>query len=212
MGYFSKCCAKTHLPVLCADSFWGNFAPRLCKVVMLAANGDRITREYDGFGCGDVLDFDACKMVLADAYNNETFAQLGESEYEPGQGVFHSRGLIATLKDVPSLPSYDAYCKLLKRYEAEETTIRNALLCERGINCDTGLGADIANALDNLAAGFEQVYEQLLERNPKMAELLPVGYEDAKKYAKLFDDALVARTTSKAKMLIANLLATGSLD
>jgi hypothetical protein len=140
--------------------------------------------------------------VLADAYNNETFAELGESNYEPGQGVFHSRGLIGVLRDLPSLPSSKAYNELLVSYETEEEAIRNALLRERGIVCDNALGSKVAAALEDLASGWESQYEAIVERSPDIAALLPTGFEDAKKLARLFDDALLARTMAKAKQLV----------
>jgi hypothetical protein len=170
--------------------------------VILSPNGNKKTCEYDGYGCGDVFEFDECKMVLADAYNNETFAELGESDYEPRQGVFHSRGLIGVLKDLPSLPSHKAYNDLLLSYENGEESIRNALLRERGIVCDNALGAKVAGALEDLAAGWESEFETLLERSPDVAALLPASFEHAKKLARLFDDALIARTMTMAKRLV----------
>jgi hypothetical protein len=175
--------------------------------VILSPNGDRKTREYDGYGCGDVAEFDECKMVLADAYNNETFAELGESDYEPGQGVFHSRGLISVLRDLPSLPSSKAYSELLGSYENEEEAIRRDLLRERGIVCNDALGSKVAAALEDLAAGWETEFEKILERSPDVAALLPPSFEHTKKLARLFDDALLARTTAKAKQLVDQLAA-----
>lgn len=202
MGCFSKCCAKTHLPVLSADSFWGTFAPRLCRVVMLSPEGDRITRDYDGYGCGDVLDFDECKMVLADAYQNESFGQLGESPYEPGQGIFHSRGLIAVLKETPSLPSHQAYARLYKDYDSEESRITLQLLNERGVRCESKLAFEVGRALEHLADGFDIEYTRMLERHPEIRKWVPEGYDHAQRLAKVYDDALVSRTTACARKLV----------
>jgi hypothetical protein len=202
LGYFSICCAKTHLPVLCADSFWGRFAPRLCRVVMLSPEGDRITRDYDGYGCGDVLDFDACKMVLADAYQSESYGQLGESHYEPGQGVFHSRGMIAVLRETPSLPSHLAYTRLYKDYCSEESRIKLQLLNERGVRCESELALEVGRALEHLADGFDAEYERMLKQRPDIRKWVPEGYDNAQRLARLYDDTLVARTTAYARKLV----------
>jgi hypothetical protein len=169
---------------------------------MLSPEGDRITRDYDGYGCGDVLDFDECKMVLADAYQNESYGQLGESHYEPGQGVFHSRGMIAVLRETPSLPSHQAYARLYKDYGAEETRITLQLLNERGVTCESKLAIEVGRALEHLADGFDAEYERMLKEHPSIRQWVPEGYDNAQRLAKLYDDTLVTRTTACARKLV----------
>ena len=55
MGFFSKTCAKTHLPIV---SHYKDI-PRLSEVVALLPNGKKFTGSYDGYGrvAGTGLDF-----------------------------------------------------------------------------------------------------------------------------------------------------------
>ena len=46
MGFFSKTCAKTHLPIV---SHYKDI-PRLSEVVALLPNGKKFTGSYDGYG------------------------------------------------------------------------------------------------------------------------------------------------------------------
>ena len=46
MGYFSKCCAKTHLPVV-VESLG---IPHLNNVVALLPDGRKFEGSYDGYG------------------------------------------------------------------------------------------------------------------------------------------------------------------
>ena len=51
MGFFSKTCAKTHLPVV--HNMRGY--PELCNVVALLKDGGKVEGEYDGYGNVGVL-------------------------------------------------------------------------------------------------------------------------------------------------------------
>lgn len=94
MGYFSKCCAKTFLPVV-APSVG---VPRLNLVVALLPGGLRALGEYDGYGRVGSVDlqqeWDKVKLVLAEYYEAERYEDLGPSGNELGQGYFMSRDFL----------------------------------------------------------------------------------------------------------------------
>lgn len=117
MGFFSKCCAKTHLPVLC-DNAWGEVAPRLTNIVVLTRGEKPFRAAYDGYGL-HLEDFDDAKFVLADAYSGERWEDLPESGYEPGQGFFHDEALIEALAASAGFRSHREYLTLLAEHEAD---------------------------------------------------------------------------------------------
>lgn len=88
MGYFSKCCAKSFLPVVVPALGF----PELNEVVALLPDGRVFEGAYDGYGCvgGANLqqEFDEVKLVLKSRYAGESFEDLGVSIREPGQGYF----------------------------------------------------------------------------------------------------------------------------
>lgn len=100
MGFFSKTCAKTHLPVLHHGHGGGWHAryPELFTIVVLYPDGRKVEGVYDGYGrvdgddlCGGAYDHDlweSLKFVLAKYYAGETYADLGPSGDELGQGHF----------------------------------------------------------------------------------------------------------------------------
>lgn len=128
MGYFSKCCAKSHLPVLVAT--WQKDIPRLATVVILAQDPECGTTPgtYEGYGFEN---YETAKFVLADAYQGESWASLPESAGCPRQGFFYSKGFLQGLAQVPKLSGPDQLWDLVTQYEAsEETRCRDVL----GIN------------------------------------------------------------------------------
>ena len=100
MGYFSKTCAKTHLPVV-VDSLG---IPRLNLVVALMPDGRKFEGSYDGYGRvggQNVLEYDdgkwvwpKVKFVLRDHYNGETYDELGNSGDEKAQGYFMDKAFL----------------------------------------------------------------------------------------------------------------------
>jgi hypothetical protein len=94
MGFFSKTCAKTHLPVVHETRGY----PELCEVVVLKPNGAILRGMYDGYGrvqgenvCDNFdTDWDNTKFVLAFAYTGEKYDEVGNSGNELGQGHFMS--------------------------------------------------------------------------------------------------------------------------
>lgn len=93
MGYFSKCCAKTYLPVIVPS----RDIPRLNNVVALLPDGTRVQGSYDGYGRIDGVDIYRdwdhwlkVKFVLAEYYTGEAYEELGPSGDEMAQGHFMS--------------------------------------------------------------------------------------------------------------------------
>lgn len=90
MGYFSKCCAKTFLPVVAPS----RDIPRLNLVVALLPNGTRAQGPYDGYGRVGGFDlqrdWDRVKLVLSEYYRGEAYDELGRSGDEMAQGYFMS--------------------------------------------------------------------------------------------------------------------------
>lgn len=95
MGFFSKTCAKTHLPIVAPE----RGIPRLNRVVALLPDGRRIAGTYDGYGrvegeTGRVElhdDWDRVKFILAEWYEGEGYEDIGKSGDELAQGYFMSR-------------------------------------------------------------------------------------------------------------------------
>jgi hypothetical protein len=100
MGFFSKTCAKTHLPVV-VDVLG---IPRLNLVVALMPDGRKFEGSYDGYGRvggQNVLEYDdgkwmwpKVKFVLRDHYAGETYAELGNSGDEKAQGYFMDKAFL----------------------------------------------------------------------------------------------------------------------
>jgi hypothetical protein len=101
MGFFSKTCAKTHIPVVASHK--GLFS-KFSQIVVLYPDGSKVTGEYDGYGRvndKDLLDpdavgfsgkeWDALKFVIQQYYNGEEYDDLGKSGRELAQGFFMSR-------------------------------------------------------------------------------------------------------------------------
>ena len=95
MGFFSKTCAKTHLPIVAP----ARGIPRLNRVVALLPDGGKVVGSYTGFGSIDNdagrhelhADWDRVKLVLQEHYEEEGYNQLGKSGDELAQGYFMSR-------------------------------------------------------------------------------------------------------------------------
>jgi hypothetical protein len=122
MGFFSKTCAKTHLPVVaqCKD------LPRLNEIVVLLPNGKKLEGSYDGYGRVGGVDlmpdgyvekeWDAIKFVLKEKYNNESYEELGMSGDELAQGYFMSDRFLKICLDEGSFKNYSAYKKAIQKY------------------------------------------------------------------------------------------------
>jgi hypothetical protein len=95
MGFFSWRCATSNKPVMAkvavANTPW-EFAS---EVVILFQNGNHISGTYDGYGriSGyELIDHpeSSWRMVIKKYYNGETFDQLKQNRYDPGQGFFYN--------------------------------------------------------------------------------------------------------------------------
>jgi hypothetical protein len=88
MGFFSKTCAKTNLPVIAPMLGY----PSLNLVVALTPDGRKVSGSYDGYGRVDGHDFvkewETVKFILVAYYNGETYEELGNSGDENAQGFF----------------------------------------------------------------------------------------------------------------------------
>jgi len=122
MGFFSKTCAKTNLPVV-ADC---KGFPKLNEIVVLLPNGKKLEGSYDGYGRVGGVDlmpdgyieqeWDAIKFVLKEKYNNESYEELGMSGDELAQGYFMSDRFLKICLDEGSFKNYSAYKKAMEKY------------------------------------------------------------------------------------------------
>jgi len=122
MGFFSKTCAKTNLPVV-ADC---KGLPRLNEIVVLYPNGTKVEGSYDGYGRVGGLDllpdgyemdkWDKLKFVLKWKYKGESYKELGESGDELAQGYFMSDRFLNHCMRVGSFKTYADYKKALEKY------------------------------------------------------------------------------------------------
>jgi hypothetical protein len=121
MGFFSKTCAKTHLPVV----HDGRGYPELCEIVVLFPDGHTMTGFYDGYGRIDGEDiqpegyddeaWNAIKFVLRFAYEGETYDQLGPSQDEHAQGHFMDEEFLKHCLEVRRFPSFKGYEQAFKK-------------------------------------------------------------------------------------------------
>lgn len=120
MGFFSKCCAKSHLPVV---TCYKNGAPKeLTEVVALSPNGKIVEGIYDGYGRVAGEDFTdgeydhwlKVKFVLKMHYNGESYKDLPKSGDELAQGYFMSNEFLDYCMKVRSFKSRKDYEKAFK--------------------------------------------------------------------------------------------------
>ena len=120
MGFFSKTCAKTNLPI-CAPEVNRS----LSEIVVLYPDGRKVEGTYDGYGRvnGEQLledcsskEWDDLKFVVASKYDGERYEDLGESRNELGQGYFLSREFLALGISRGGFKSYAEYKKFFNKY------------------------------------------------------------------------------------------------
>lgn len=122
MGYFSKTCAKSHLPITVQGKGWDQFN----KVVALTPEGRVIRGAYDGYGCiGDEnlrenvngqWIWEKVKFVLEPHYNGETYHELPRSGDELGQGYFMSNDFLVFCASHGAFKNRAAYVRAFKKY------------------------------------------------------------------------------------------------
>jgi len=120
MGYFSKTCAKTHLPVVVAELG----IPQLNLVVALFPNGRKIEGSYDGYGRvggQDLMteytdsEWKKIKFVLQNKYEGEDYDNLGKSGNELAQGFFMARKFLHHSILKGSYKDYAEYKRTFKK-------------------------------------------------------------------------------------------------
>jgi len=125
MGFFSKTCAKTHLPIITIQKLGFD---QFKNVTSLFPDGKVLTGEYDGYGrVGGVSVIDdnytektwnAVKFVLSAHYNGESYKDLRKSGNELGQGYFMDDKFLiycATVKR-DGFKSYSQYKNAFMKY------------------------------------------------------------------------------------------------
>ena len=117
MGFFSKCCAKSHLPVV---TCYKDGAPKeLTEVVALSPSGKIVEGVYDGYGRvagedfadGEYDDWLKVKFVLKMHYKGESYKDLPKSGDELAQGYFMSNEFLDHCMKVRSFKSRKGYEK-----------------------------------------------------------------------------------------------------
>lgn len=121
MGFFSKTCAKTHLPIV-ADCVG---YPKLNTIVVLYPDGRKVEGSYDGYGrvdgkdlCPDGYDHDlweSLKFVISDAYEGESYKNLGKSHNELAQGYFMDYKFLDYCVKVGAFKNHAEYKKYFKK-------------------------------------------------------------------------------------------------
>lgn len=121
MGFFSKCCAKTNLPIVSEARGY----PELSEVVVLFPNGAKMAGIYDGYGrvdgqslCPDGYDdnlWDQLKFVLKSHYNDESYWDLGSSGDEMAQGYFMADEFLDHCLQVGKFKNRQEYTRAFSR-------------------------------------------------------------------------------------------------
>jgi hypothetical protein len=116
MGYFSKTCAKTHLPVVVQSLG----IPHLNNVVALLPDGRKFEGSYDGYGrvAGEELhdDWEQVKFVLRDFYDGEAYADVGKSGDELAQGYFMDKQFLHYCIKHGAFKNRAQYVRAFKKY------------------------------------------------------------------------------------------------
>ena len=119
MGFFSKCCAKSHLPVV--TKYRDGTPHELTEVVALTPNGKKVEGIYDGYGrvggielYEDYDDWRKVKFVLKMHYNGESYKDLPKSYDELAQGYFMADEFLKHCMSVKSFKSRKEYEKSFK--------------------------------------------------------------------------------------------------
>ncbi len=124
MGFFSKTCAKTNLPVITVHREGG--FKELASVIVLYPDGRKLEGDYDGYGRiivdgkeVPIFDIDTegfvgkhwddVKFVIRKYYEGETYDQLGKSGRELGQGFFMSNNFLIHCVVKGKFKSYAEY-------------------------------------------------------------------------------------------------------
>ena len=119
MGFFSKTCAKTYLPI--CSSFKNK---RLSQVVVLYPDGKKLEGEYDGYGRVDGVqlledcsseEWDKLKFVWQESYEGETYKDLGKSHDELAQGYFMDIAFIRLCLTKKKFKNHAEYKKYFKK-------------------------------------------------------------------------------------------------
>jgi hypothetical protein len=120
MGFHSKTCAKTHLPVLVP----ARNIPKLNHIVALLPTGEIYHGTYDGYGrietADGVIDLNAkwskVKLVLRVYYEGEQYDDLGPSKSELSQGYFADNKFIHFCLLQGPFKNHGAYVRAFKKH------------------------------------------------------------------------------------------------
>lgn len=217
MGLFSKCCAKTHLPVLYDQRDVRRLAPHLTDIVVLLRNGEVYDATYDGYGLGLVGSghWDDAKLVLKRAYAGETYDQLPTSEHEPQQGFFFSLEEIEALARIPAFPTHSAYEDFLDETQRISEELHEELLRAAGAPATvpwyktTNCFAAVQDCLEvpGMSLHVERYAQRRME-TPELAAFMPADPADAAQMVQQFFTELSARTRTAYGELVDRVLAS----
>ena len=117
MGFVSKTCAKTNMPV--TNTYKGY--PDLYNVVALLPDGEKFEGAYDGYGRvgGAEIDmdiWDKVKFVLQYAYDGESYKDLPKSHNELAQGYFMDDKFLDYCLSKKKFDSYKQYVTAFDKY------------------------------------------------------------------------------------------------
>lgn len=210
MGVFSKCCAKTHLPVLYGTPATLGLAARLCHVMVLLPGQEPYPAVYDGYGLGLEDDWDEVKLVLQDAYRGERYEDLPPSEDDPNQGFFFDETLLPLLAGVAFMPSFSTYLAVLRGCDEAYEQELALVLAHRGLQ-GVAKGYEVmqlVHACQDCAQDPTSDYllERYAEVRSKLAALQPHFSADVAQAAELansISEDLRVRTRARYQQCIA---------
>lgn len=121
MGFFSKTCAKTHLPITSSHK-----SKDFSHVVALLPDGSVRIGSYDGYGRVDgesVMEnekgewvWEKVKFVLSSHYKGEAYHDLGKSGDEMAQGYFMADEFLTFCKLHGPFKNRAGYVRAFKKY------------------------------------------------------------------------------------------------
>jgi len=121
MGFTSKTCAKTHLPITCTYK-----SRDFSEVIALLPDGGVRFGHYDGYGRvnnesvmenekGEWI-WEKVKFILARHYKGEAYHELGNSGDELAQGYFMDDEFLEYCKKHGPFKNRAAYVRAFKKY------------------------------------------------------------------------------------------------
>ena len=147
--------------------------------------------------------FDDAVFVLADAYQGETWGQLGKSGYEPNQGFFHDEAFIRACAASPGFVSYEGYLTAIEDFEAgADARTRQAFKTALNLDIPEEMAWTVAAYYEAVAQGDTPELARLRTKYPVLNAWTPGDLELEADWAGQFLSVLKTLADADASALV----------